>query len=98
MLIITQCLNHHERVFYEDQISYIDGTQALKFICYFPFWIVEVFLTPSGLLLLEFETIFSAMGLAFQMSGLMILATLTVAIKPMNSMIATNPALAKFFA
>jgi hypothetical protein len=50
------------------------------------------------LLLLEFETIFSAIGLCLQMSGATILPTFTVPMNIMKITIATNPALANFLA
>jgi hypothetical protein len=46
----------------------------------------------------EFETIFSAMGLCLQSSGATILPTLTVPRNIMKITIATNPALANFLA
>jgi hypothetical protein len=49
-------------------------------------------------LLLEFETIFSAMGLCLHTSGATILPTLTVPMNIMKITIATNPALANFLA
>jgi hypothetical protein len=55
---------------------------------------------PSALLLLlvEFETIFSAIGLCRQASGATILPTFTVPMNIMKITIATNPALANFLA
>ena len=55
---------------------------------------------PSALLLLlvEFETIFSAIGLCLQASGATILPTFTVPMNIMKITIATNPALANFLA
>ena len=50
------------------------------------------------LLLVEFETIFSAMGLCLQASGATILPTLTVPMNIMKITMATNPALANFLA
>jgi hypothetical protein len=51
---------------------------------------------PSALVLsLEFETIFSAMGLPFQISGATTLAIFTVPMNTMKSTIATKPAFAK---
>src|SRR5215218_9478602 len=62
--------------------------------------VVDCF-APSAvllLLLLEFETIFSAIGLCLQMSGATILPTFTVPMNIMKITIATNPALANFLA
>jgi ABC-type Fe3+-siderophore transport system permease subunit len=50
------------------------------------------------LLLVEFETIFPAIGLCVQMSGAIILPTFTVPRNIMKIIIATNPALANFLA
>jgi hypothetical protein len=50
------------------------------------------------LALLEFETIFSAMGLCLQTSGATILPTLTIPRNIMKITIATNPALENFLA
>jgi hypothetical protein len=50
------------------------------------------------LVLLEFETIFSAMGLCLQTSGATILPTLTIPRNIMKITIATNPALENFLA
>lgn len=46
----------------------------------------------------EFETIFSAIGLSLQISGATILPTFTVPMNIMKITIATNPALANFLA
>jgi len=61
---------------------------------------VALYFEPSALLLLlvEFETILSAIGLCLQMSGATILPTFTVPINSMKITIATNPALANFLA
>jgi hypothetical protein len=55
---------------------------------------------PSALLLplVEFETIFSAMGLCLQMSGAIILPTFTVPMNIMKITMATKPVLANFLA
>ena len=55
---------------------------------------------PSALLLLlvEFETIFSAIGLCLQKSGATILPTFTVPMNIMKITMATKPALANFLA
>ncbi len=55
---------------------------------------------PSALLLplVEFETIFSAIGLCLQMSGAIILPTFTVPMNIMKITMATKPALANFLA
>ncbi len=50
------------------------------------------------LLLVEFETIFSAIGFCLQTSGATILPTLTVPMNIMKITMATNPALANFLA
>jgi hypothetical protein len=51
---------------------------------------------PAALVLsLEFETIFSAIGLPFQISGATILATFTVPMNTMKITIAIKPAFAK---
>jgi hypothetical protein len=51
---------------------------------------------PSALVLsLEFETIFSAIGLPFQISGATILAIFTLPMNTMKSTIAIKPAFAK---
>ncbi len=62
--------------------------------------VVECF-EPSALLVLppllvEFETIFSAIGLCLQMSGATIFPTFTVPMNIMKITIAINPALANF--
>jgi hypothetical protein len=49
-------------------------------------------------LLVEFETIFSAIGLSFQKSGATIFPTFTVPMNIIKSNIATNPAFANFLA
>ncbi|MDQ5843322.1 MAG: hypothetical protein M3286_07525 [Thermoproteota archaeon] len=61
---------------------------------------VVLYFEPSALLLLlvEFETILSAIGLCLQMSGATILPTFTVPINIMKITIATNPAFANFLA
>jgi hypothetical protein len=66
--------------------------------------VLEIF-APSALmaellvlLAVEFETIFSAMGLCLQMSGATILPTFTVPINIIKSTIATNPAFANLLA
>jgi hypothetical protein len=63
--------------------------------------VVECF-APSALLalllLVEFETIFSPIGLCLQMSGATILPTFTVPTNIMKITIATNPALQNFLA
>ena len=62
--------------------------------------VVEYF-APSALLVLllvEFETIFSAIGLCLQTSGATILPIFTVPMNIMKITIATNPALANFLA
>ena len=62
---------------------------------------VVEFPAPSALVLLlvvEFEIIFSAMGLSFQMSGATIFPTFTVPMNIMKSTIVTNPAFANFLA
>jgi len=48
--------------------------------------------------LVEFETIFSAIGLCLQMSGAIILPTFTVPMNIMKITMATKPALANFLA
>ena len=55
---------------------------------------------PSELLLplVEFETIFSAMGLCLQMSGAIILPMFTVPMNIMKITMATKPVLANFLA
>jgi len=53
---------------------------------------------PILLLLVEFETILSAMGLSLRTSGATIFPTFTAPMKIMNTTIATNPALANFLA
>ncbi|HKH85785.1 MAG TPA: hypothetical protein VKA40_04480 [Nitrososphaera sp.] len=62
--------------------------------------VVDCFAPCAVLLvmLLEFETIFSAIGLCLQMSGATILPTFTVPMNIMKITIATNPALANFLA
>jgi hypothetical protein len=50
------------------------------------------------LLLVEFDTIFSPIGLCLQTSGATILPTFTVPMNIMKITIATNPALANFLA
>jgi hypothetical protein len=50
------------------------------------------------LLLLEFDTIFSAIGLCLHTSGATILPTFTVPMNIMKITMATNPALANFLA
>jgi hypothetical protein len=50
------------------------------------------------LLLVEFETIFSAIGLCLHTSGATILPTFTVPMNIMKITMATNPALANFLA
>ena len=63
--------------------------------------VVECF-APSPLalvaLLVEFETIFSAIGLSLHMSGATIFPTFTVPMNIMKSTIATNPPFANFLA
>jgi hypothetical protein len=53
---------------------------------------------PPVLPLVEFETIFSAMGLSLNISGATIFPTLTVPMNIINTTMATNPALANFLA
>jgi hypothetical protein len=55
-------------------------------------------LVPVLLLLVEFETIFSAIGLSFQRSGATIFPTFTVPMNIIKSTIATNPTFANFLA
>jgi hypothetical protein len=50
------------------------------------------------LLVLEFETIFSAMGLSLQISGATIFPTFTIPMNIIKSTIVTNPAFANFLA
>lgn len=62
--------------------------------------VIPGYFAPSALLalLVEFEIIFSAIGLCLQMSGATILPTFTVPMNIMKITIATNPALANFLA
>jgi hypothetical protein len=53
---------------------------------------------PPVLPLVEFETIFSAMGLSLSVSGATILPTFTVPMNSIKMTIATNPALANLLA
>jgi hypothetical protein len=85
----------HTHVFYIPLI-YLATTRShlLFFSC-----ILGSFVPSASLLLpLEFETIFSAMGLPFQISGATIMATFTVPMNIIKSTIATKPAFAKFLA
>jgi hypothetical protein len=70
-------------------------------LAFYPGVVVERF-APSALvpvlLLVEFETIFSAIGLSFQSSGATIFPTFTVPMNIIKSTIATNPAFANFLA
>ena len=71
------------------------------YLAFYFVMLVELFV-PSALvpvlLPVEFETIFSAIGLSFQRSGAIIFPTFTVPMNIINSTIATNPAFANFLA
>src|SRR5215210_8078530 len=86
---------------YENYYSYPHYSTIWIYLAFYSGTVVECF-APSPLalvaLLVEFETIFSAIGLSLHRSGATIFPTFTVPMNIMKSTIATNPPFANFLA